>query len=93
MEAREVSMATRNSSNTAQQEERKNTKVVCCTDCLWAHLIQYGNDPVLAECLKRPNEGNGRFPYQREVASARWICPLYKHDNKVKEIEKREKAA
>lgn len=86
-------MATRNSRNTAQQEEKRNTKVVCCMDCLWAHLIQYGNDPVLAECRKRPNEGNERFPYEREVASARWICPLYKLDVNPKDIEKREKAA
>ena len=68
----------------------KNTEVVCCMDCFWANLIQYGNNPVLAECRKKPNMYNERFPYQREVASSRWICPLYKHDGSEKEIEHRE---
>ena len=75
------------------KEEKKNTDVVCCMDCLWAKLIQYGTNPILAECHKKPNQGNERFPYQREVASSRWICPMWKLDNQVKEIEKREKAA
>lgn len=68
----------------------KNTEVVCCMDCFWANLIQYGSNPVLAECRKKPNTDNARFPYQREVASSRWICPLYKHDGSEKEIEHRE---
>ena len=74
-------------------EEKKNTKVVCCMDCLWANLIQYGNNPVIAECLKKPNPYNERFPYQREVASARRVCPAWKHDDRQKSVEKREKAA
>lgn len=74
-------------------EEKKNTKVVCCMDCLWANLIQYGNNPVLAECHKKPNPDNDKFPYQREVASARWICPTHKHDDRQKSIEKRVKVA
>lgn len=74
-------------------KDRKNTDVVCCKDCLHAHLIQYGNNPVLAECHKKPNPGDDKFPYQREVASTRWICPICKHDDQVKEIEKREKVA
>jgi len=77
----------------ADNEEKKNTQVVCCMDCLRAKLIQYGNDPVLAECTKRPNPDNDRFPYQREVASARWICPTWKRDDQVKSVEKRDKAA
>ena len=68
----------------------KNTEVVCCRDCLFARLIQYGSNPVLADCLKKPNPDDARFPYQREVASSRWICPLYKHDGSEKEIEHRE---
>ena len=74
-------------------KDRKNTEAVCCKDCLYAHLIQYGNNPVLAECHKKPNPGDDKFPYQREVASTRWICPTWKHDDQVKEIEKREKVA
>lgn len=74
-------------------EERKNTKVVCCMDCLWANLIQYGNDPIIAECYKSPDPDNEKFPYERQVASAKWVCPTWKHDDKVKSIEKREKVA
>lgn len=69
--------------------EKKNTEVVCCMDCLWARLVQYGSNPVLANCLKKPNPYNDKFPYERQVASARWICPTYKHDSKAKEIEHR----
>lgn len=74
-------------------EDRKNTKVVCCMDCLWANLIRYGNDPIIAECHKRPDPDNEKFPYERQVASARWICPIYKHNDKEKSVEKREKVA
>lgn len=79
--------------NNNKTNDKKNTEVVCCRDCLWAHLIQYGDNPVLAECRKKPVPDNDRFPYQREVASTSWICPTYKHDDQEKEIEKREKAA
>ena len=75
------------------ENEKKNAEVVCCKDCLWANLIQYENNPVLAECHKKPNPDNEKFPYQREVASSRWICPTWKRDNNQKSIEKREKAA
>lgn len=73
--------------------DKKNTEVVCCKDCLFAHLIQYDNNPVLAECHKKPNPGDEKFPYQREVASTRWICPTWKHDIQEKIIEKRRKVA
>ena len=76
-----------------EKEEKRNTKVVCCMDCFWANLIQYDNNPVLAECTKKPNTGNARFPYQVEVASARWICPHYTHQDEEKFIQKRVKAA
>ena len=75
------------------EKESKNTKVVCCMDCAWAHLIQYGSNPVLAECYKKPNPDNDKFPYEREVASSRWICPAWKHDASEKTIEKREHKA
>lgn len=60
----------------------KNTEVVCCMDCFWANLIQYGSNPVLAECRKKPNMYNERFPYQVEVAFTRWICPMYVLQNR-----------
>lgn len=77
----------------ANNDERRNTEVVSCMDCKWAHLLQYGSNPVLAECMRRPNRYNARFPYEVMVASARWICPTWKRDSQVKSIEKREKAA
>ena len=70
-------------------KEKKNTELVCCMDCVWARLVQYGTNPVLADCLKKPDPYNEKFPYERQVASAKWICPIWKHDNKPKEIEHR----
>lgn len=75
------------------KEEKKNTQVVCCMDCLWAYLFRYGTNPVLAQCTKKPNTGDARFPYQVEVASARWICPTYTHQDGEKFIQIRVKAA
>lgn len=72
-----------------EKEEKRNTEVVCCMDCFWAILFRYGNNPVLAQCTKKPNDGNVKFPYQVEVASARWICPLYKHQDGDKFIQQR----
>ena len=74
-------------------KEKKNAAVVCCRECFWANLIQYSdNDPVLAECTKKPQPYSDRFPYEVMVASARWICPLYKHqDASEKSIQHRVK--
>ena len=83
----------RRSNTVTSTEEKKNTKVVCCRDCAWANLIQYGNNPVLAECRKKPNPDNEKFPYERMVASTRWICPIYSKGNGEKIIEKRERRA
>ena len=88
---------TRSNNNRAranEEKERKNTEVVCCRDCFWANLIQYGDsDPVLAECRKKPQPYSDRFPYEVMVAGARWICPLYKHqDASEKSIQVRVKS-
>ena len=83
-------MAKRNSTVLTNTSEKKNTKVVCCMDCAWANLIQYGNNPVLAECQKRPNPESENFPYERMVASTRWICPSYSEGDSNKTVEKRE---
>jgi hypothetical protein len=69
--------------------ERKNTEVVSCMDCFWANLHRYGSNPILAQCTRKPNPGNPMFPYRVEVASARWICPLYKHQDGEKFIQQR----
>ena len=81
-------------SNTRQADNAGNKKTgsncpVCCMDCLYSRLIQYGNNPILADCHKQPQAGNDRFPYQREVARTMRICRMYKYTDEVKEIEKR----
>ena len=86
-------MATRRVTNNAGRGKKDPSKLVCCKDCFWANLIQYGDNPVLADCRKKPNDGNEKFPYQREVASAKWICPTYKHQEEEKFIQKRVKVA
>lgn len=64
-----------------KEEEKKNKEVVCCLDCFWASLMQYGTNPVLAQCRKKPNVGNAKFPYEVMVAAAKWICPLWKYQD------------
>lgn len=75
------------------KEEKKNTEVACCMDCFWSNLFRYGSNPVLAQCTRKPNPYNEKFPYQVEVARAKWICPLYKHQEGQKFIQIRVKAA
>lgn len=64
-----------------------------CTDCLWANLVQYEGpqEPLLAECTKKPQLYNTRFPYQVEVARAKLLCPLYRHTDEVKTVQIRAK--
>lgn len=69
-----------------------NVSIVRCMTCERCNLIQYGNNPVLAECHKKPQPGNERFPYVREVARVDRICPMHKHTDKVKDIEKQQVA-
>ncbi len=68
-----------------------NKKVVCCMDCFWANLIQYGDhDPILAECRKKPQPHSERFPYEVEVARAGKSCALHQlQDAGEKSIQKR----
>lgn len=62
---------------------------VLCKNCKWAHLIQYDQNPILAECTKNPQPGNTRFPYKVEVACVERYCNIYKLDPEPKEIEHR----
>jgi hypothetical protein len=68
-------------------------KPVDCTDCLWAHLVQYDapRDPLLAECTAKPQPHSARFPYQVEVARAMKLCPMHKHTDAVRTPEIRAK--
>lgn len=71
----------------SKDQEKKNTEVACCMDCFWANLMQYGTNPVLAQCRRKPNTGDARFPYDVMVAMTKWICPMFKYqDRKEKTI-------
>lgn len=76
----------RNNSNSA---ERSHEGLVCCRDCVHAQLLQYDNNPVLAQCLKKPDLFNERFPYDIDVASSMKACRMHLHTDEVKPIEKR----
>lgn len=62
---------------------------VDCMDCIHSRLIRYGLNPILAECRQKPQPGNERFPYVREVARAIKVCSLHKHTDEVKTVETR----
>ena len=72
----------------------KRNPVLCdCTDCLWANLVQYDGprDPLLAECTKKPQPNDTRFPYQVEVARSKKLCPHHEHTDIVKVPQQRVK--
>ena len=79
-----------NNRNTAAK--KKACGPINCTECVHARLIQYDNDPLLAECLKKPQSFSVRFPYQVEVARAKKCCEMYEHTDDVKVIQKRVKS-
>lgn len=83
-----VNMSTKQNKQQSGSQSRSDG-FVCCMDCLFSYLLQYGNNPVLADCHQKPQPGNDRFPYQREVARAKRICKLHSHTDQVKVIEKR----
>lgn len=66
-----------------------NKMIVSCRDCKWANLIQYDENPVLAECRKKPNITSTKFPYDIDVASTPRFCDMHKKDETEKMIEKR----
>ena len=76
------------SNNKQGNSQAKASGPVTCMDCLHSALMQYGCNPILADCHEKPQPGNERFPYQREVARAIRICPLHKHTDKEKVIER-----
>lgn len=66
----------------SETKQAKQKPCICdCTDCHWANLVQYEGprEPLLAECTKKPQPYNTRFPYQVEVARAKKLCPFYLH--------------
>lgn len=86
-------MAKTKSNEQTTKQEQPNTAICDCTDCLWAHLIQYDapRDPLLAECTKKPQPYSVHFPFAVEVARAKKLCPMYRHTDEVRTPELRPK--
>ena len=63
--------------------------IVYCNNCLRARLMRYSHNPVIAECQEKPQPGNERFPFEREVANAPRRCSMWKQDPNPKEVEQR----
>lgn len=75
----------------AKISNNTNTKIpvgATCTNCKHSRLLQYGSNPVIAECCARPQPSNELFPYERMVASTD-ACPKwekYPYPDRVKYI-------
>ena len=52
----------------AKKAKTKDTSSVSCTECAYATLMQWGNDPIIADC-----KAHGC----REVASHKRTCASY----------------
>ena len=74
---------------TKTEGRKKTAGPCCCKDCRWAELLQYGNDPLLAECRRKPQPGNVRFPYEREVARAIRTCAMYEYEDEARKKVRR----
>ncbi len=57
-----------------------------CYNCKHSRLLQYGNNPVIAECCAKPQPGNELFPYERFVASTPACLGWSKYEGRVKYI-------
>lgn len=81
----------KNTSPRGCKDAKTAPTLVDCTDCHWAQLFRYDapGDPVLAECMKKPQPYAPRHPYAVEVARARKICPMHLHTDVVKTIQVR----
>lgn len=66
-----------------------NTKLCCCATCEHSMLHQYGTNPVLADCRKKPQPGNRRFPFWVMVARTMWVCPMWQQTENEKWIQPR----
>ena len=82
-----------NNKTTSQTTTATGYKLVCCLNCLHAHLHRYGNNPILAACHKQPQPDNERFPYAVEVACHLRKCSYWALDPNRKEVEQRKKVA
>lgn len=82
-----------NNKTTSQATTTTNKKLVCCLNCLHAHLHRYDSNPVLAECHQKPQTFNERFPFRIEVARPMRYCACWTLDPNPKDIEQRSKVA
>ena len=76
-------------SKTTGKTQQKN-ELVCCRDCKFSQLLRYDNDPVIAECYKKPNI-IGRHPYERDMAGTMKHCYMFEQAVREKWIEPRTK--
>ena len=79
-------MANKTPRISAKTEPKKIPCNACCKNCLHAQLLRYGNNPIIAECHKKPQPGNDKFPYERMVASSQ-VCNEWKQDASDKVIK------
>lgn len=76
------------SDNTKRKSAAAGKKaLVCCMDCAYSRLIQYSNNPIVADCICKPQPGNDKFPYVREVARPLRQCDDHRHTDEVKNVE------
>ena len=68
---------------------KATSPIVTCASCLYGRLHRYGNNPILAACEQKPQQGNVRFPFAVEVASVLRRCSLHKLSPVQKTIEYR----
>lgn len=57
---------------------RKQRELIRCVDCKYAQLMQWWDNPVIAQCTLRD---------EREVAMSRRLCASYEPSNKPKNIQ------
>lgn len=65
-----------------------NPNGATCLNCKRSRLLQYGANPIIAECCAKPQPGNELFPYERFPASTpachEW--KKYEHPHRTKYI-------
>lgn len=73
----------------AKTSNNTTTKIptgATCINCKHSRLLQYGNNPVIAECTAKPQPGEVLFPFERFVASTPACLGWSKYKGRVKYI-------
>lgn len=81
-------MTKSNTSNKDKQASKIVPSGASCMNCQHSRLLQYGENPLIAECCAKPQPGNTLFPYERMVASMP-ACPQwerYAYKDRIKYI-------